>query len=63
MREDFGVGLGRKFAVAVADQLILQRLVIFDDAIVDERQFAGRIEMRMGVLVGRLCRGWPSACG
>ena len=53
MGEDFGIGFGRKFIIAVAHELIFQRLVILDDAVVDERQFSARVEMRMSVLVGR----------
>ena len=34
--EDFGVGLRRK-GMALGDQFILERLVIFDDSVVDER--------------------------
>ena len=49
-----------KFVIAVADQLIFQRLVIFDHAVVDERQFPARVEMRMGVLIGRFAVGGPA---
>ncbi len=60
MREDFGVGFGRKIAIAVPNQLIFQRLVILDHAVVHERQFPGRVEMRMGVLIGRLSVSGPA---
>src|ERR1041385_1638062 len=54
MREHFRVGVGSEFAVAIADELIFQSLVIFDDAVVNESQPTARIEMRVRVLVGRL---------
>ncbi len=60
MSENFGIGFGLKIAVAVLDQLILQRLVIFDDAIVDEGNFAGGVEMRVGILVVHLSVRGPA---
>ena len=58
MREDFGVGFGRKIAITVPNQLIFQRLVILDHAVVHECQLPSRVEVRVGVLIGRL-----SMCG
>ena len=52
MREHFGVGVGLEL-VSGREQLLLERVVIFDDAVVDDGDFAGLIEMRMGILVGR----------
>ena len=43
-----------------ADQLIFQRLVIFDHAVVDERQFAAGVEMRVRVFVGDFAVGGPA---
>ena len=40
--------------------MIFERLVILDHAVVDEREFAARVEMRMGVLVGRLSVRGPA---
>jgi len=51
MSEDFGVGFGSKITITVPNQLIFQRLVIFDHSVVHECQFPSRVEMRMGVLV------------
>src|SRR5262249_26172548 len=51
MREHFRVGIGSKICVAVLNELFLQRLVIFDDPVVNERDFAGSVKMRMCVLV------------
>ncbi len=65
VREDFGVGL-RGESVAFGQQPNLELLMIFDDAVVDEGEFAGLIEVRMGVGVGWADHGvaqrvWPDA--
>src|SRR5439155_4673131 len=52
MREYFRIGLRRKFVVSVAEQLVLNLLIIFDHAVMHERQFSAGVEMRMCVLVG-----------
>ena len=46
-----------------ADQGPGQLGVVLDDAVVDQGQPAGAVEMGMGVLGGRACRGWPNGCG
>ena len=51
MRENFRVGIGAKIRVAASNQLILKCLIIFDDAIVNQRQFPARVKMRMRVFV------------
>ena len=51
MREHFGVSVGAKFRVAAANELILKRLIIFDDAVVNQRQLAAGVEMRMRVFI------------
>ena len=53
MREHLGIGLGNELGVSVADQLILERLEILDDTVVDQGKAAGRVEVRMSVLIGR----------
>ena len=63
MRQHFGVGLGGEMMLALPQQRVLDLRVILDHAIVDEGEFAALIEMGMRVLIGRLCRGSPSACG
>ena len=57
--EDFGVGLRDEF-VAFGEQAFFELLMVFDDAVVDERDFAGLIEVRMRVLVGRQAVGRPA---
>ncbi len=54
MSDDFGVGLGREL-VAFGDQLLLQRDIVLDDAVVDDDDLAGAVAMGMSVLF----RGTP----
>ena len=42
----------RNVAIAIADEFIFERLIIFDHAIVDQRELAAGVEMRMRILVG-----------
>src|SRR5437763_1146032 len=51
MREHLGIGVGAKLRVAATDKLILKGLIVFDDAIVNQRQLPARVEMRMGIFV------------
>src|SRR3954469_17505456 len=51
MREHFGVGIRAKICVAVLNELFLERLIIFDYAIVHERDLARGVEMRMCVVI------------
>src|SRR6266516_4001898 len=60
MREYFRVGLRRKFLVAVAKQLVLDPLIIFDHAVMHEREFSAGVEMWMRVLVGRFSVRCPA---
>ncbi len=60
MREHFGVGVGGEISVAVANELIFERLVILNHAVMHEGQPAGRIEMGMRVLVGRFAVRGPA---
>ena len=52
MRQHLGIGAGPEF-VSGLEQFLFERVVIFDDAIVDDGDFAGLIEMRMGIFVRR----------
>jgi hypothetical protein len=60
MREHFGIGFGAKVRVAAADQLIFKRLIILNHAVVDERQFAAGVEVRVRVLVGDFAMRGPA---
>jgi hypothetical protein len=51
MGQNFSIGVGAKICVTILDQLFFERLIIFDDAVVNERDLAGGVEMRMGILV------------
>src|SRR5437660_11535393 len=51
MRDHFGIGL-RAEDVALRLQLLTQRFVVFDDAVVDDGDFVAR-QMRMRVIGGR----------
>src|SRR6516164_11727293 len=51
MSEHFGVGMGAKIRIAAADEFIFQRLIIFDYAIVNQRQPTAGVEVRMRIFV------------
>ncbi len=52
MREHFRVRVGFEF-VPRRKQFLFERVIIFDDAVVDDGDFAGTVEMRMGIFVRR----------
>ena len=60
--QDFGVSLGTE-TVPGFEQRGAQGLVILDDAVVDQRETARLVVVRVGVLVVGLRRAWPSGCG
>ena len=62
MREHLGVGAGAEF-VSGLEQLFLERVVIFNDAVVDDGDFAGLIEMRMGIFIRRRPVRGPARVG
>jgi hypothetical protein len=49
--DDFGVGFGDEL-VALRGELVLEREIVFDDAVVDDDDAAGAVAMGMGVLFG-----------
>ncbi len=51
MRDDFGVGFGLE-SVALRLQLVLQRKIVLDDAVVHHHDVAGAIAVRVRVLFG-----------
>jgi len=50
MREHFGVRVGFE-SVAGGEKFFLERVIIFDDAVVDDGDFFGLIKMRMTIFV------------
>ena len=60
MRDDFRIGFGREF-MAFFDQFLLQRQVVFDDAIVYNDNPARAIAVRMRVFFGRTAMGGPTS--
>ncbi len=61
MGENFRVRFRFEIVVAVLDELIFQRLVIFDHAIVHERDLAAGVEMRMRILIVDLAVRGPTS--
>jgi len=57
--DDFCIGLGYKF-VALADELLLELEVVFDDAVVDDDEAAGAVAMGVGVLFSGAAVGGPA---
>ena len=51
MHQNFSIGVGAEILVAILDELFFERLIIFDDAVVNESDLAGGVEMRMRVFV------------
>ena len=60
MGEHFRVGLGGKVVLPVAEEIVLECLIIFNHAIVDEGEFAAGVEVGMRVLIGRLAVRGPT---
>src|SRR6201999_33652 len=59
MRNHFRVGFCRKF-VAFFNQLFLERQVIFNNAVMDDNDFAGAVAMRMRVFFRRAAVRGPA---
>ena len=62
MREDFGVGLGVE-VMALPLKPGAEGAVVFDDSVVDERDVAGLVEVRVGVDLGWRAVGGPAGVG
>ena len=62
MREHFCVRVRFKLMVG-ANQFLFQRVVVFNDAVVDDGDFAGRVEVRMTVGVRRNAVCGPARVG
>ena len=59
MRDDFGVRFGLKLD-SLGLQLLLQHSVVFDDAVVHNRNVAIKALVRVGVFLGRGAVGSPA---
>jgi hypothetical protein len=60
MGNDLGVGLSGE-AVALGDELLLQRKVVLDDAVVDDDDLAGAVAVRMRVFFGGAAVSGPAS--
>jgi hypothetical protein len=60
MREHFGVSLRAKFGVATADKILFERLIIFDHAVVHQREFTAGVEVRVRVFIGHFAVRGPA---
>src|ERR1041385_4244903 len=60
MREDFRVGVGLKVVVAILDELFLERLIVFNYPVVNQRDLASGIKMRVGIVVSNFSMGCPA---
>ena len=59
VRDDFRVGFGGEL-VAFGDQLLFEREIVLDNAVVHYDDFAGAVAMRMGVFFGGAAMGRPA---
>src|SRR5207237_8404600 len=60
--QHFGVSLAGERVPLLGEEL-LQRRVIFDDAVVNQRDAAGVVGVRVGVDLGRRAVGGPAGVG
>jgi hypothetical protein len=60
MREYFGVSLGAKTVITAADEIVSERLIIFDHSVVDERKLTARVEVRVRIFVSHFAMRGPT---
>src|SRR6266550_1675031 len=60
MRQYFSIGVGSELMAAFALELFAQRGVIFNHAIVHQRDFSALVEMRMRIFIGHFSMGSPA---
>ena len=58
--DDFGVGFGGEL-VAFRDQFLLEREIVFDDAVVDDDDGSAAVAVGMGVFFGGAAVGGPAS--
>jgi hypothetical protein len=58
MREHFGIGFGGEMVFAFPQERVLYLLVIFNHAIMDDRELAAFVKVRVRILIGgfAVCR-------
>src|SRR5205085_7622133 len=61
MRQHFGISIGSEPMAAFALQLLAQRRVVFDHAVVHQSDFAALVEMWMRIFVGYFSMGGPAS--
>src|SRR3989454_2540373 len=52
MRENLRISFRAKFRIAVADQILFKQLIIFDHAVMHQRELAAGVKVRVRVFVG-----------
>src|SRR6476661_4779621 len=60
MRQHFSIGVGSELVTAFALQLFAQRRIIFDHAVVHQRDFSALVKMRMRIFVGHFSMSSPA---
>src|SRR6476661_1541795 len=60
MRQHFSIGVGSELVTAFALQLFAQRRIIFDHAVVHQRDFSTLVKMRMRIFVGHFSMSSPA---
>src|SRR5205814_8410162 len=60
MRQHLSIGVGGEPVAAFALQLFAQRRIIFDHAVVHQREFSALVKMRMRIFVGHFAMSSPA---
>src|SRR6266446_5469443 len=60
MRQHLSIGVGGELVAAFALQLFAQRRIIFDHAVVHQRDFSALVKMRMRIFVGHFAMSSPA---
>src|SRR5437588_2838297 len=61
MRQHFSIGVGGELVAAFALELLAQGGVIFNHAVMHQRDFSALVEMRMRIFVGHFSVGGPAS--
>jgi hypothetical protein len=60
MSENFRIRIRSEIGVAILNQLIFQRLIIFDDSVVGQGKPPTGVKMRMSIFIGHFAMGRPT---